>query len=81
MINYDPVRLFGLFSGIGVRNVGYIYDDYTDPDTGDKEKKKFRNYNIGIPLGIKIGNLERLFVYGGYEIEFPLAYKEKTFQN
>ncbi len=81
MVNYDPVKPFGLFSGIGVRNVGYIYDDYTDPETGDKVKKKFRNYNIGIPIGIKIGNLERLFVYGGYEIEFPLAYKEKTFQN
>jgi hypothetical protein len=81
MVNYDPAKSFGLFSGIGVRNVGFIYDDYTDPETGDVVKKKFRNYNIGIPVGIKIGNVERLFVYGGYEIEFPLAYKEKTFQN
>jgi hypothetical protein len=81
MVNYDPSRKFGLFSGLGVRNVGYIYDDYTDPQTGDIEKKKFRNYNIGIPVGIKIGNMDGLFVYGGYEIEFPLAYKEKTFQN
>ena len=81
MVNYDPVKSFGLFSGIGVRNVGFIYDGYTDPETGDKVKKKFRNYNIGIPVGIKVGNMERLFVYGGYEIEFPLAYKEKTFQN
>src|SRR5437764_133894 len=42
-------------------------------------KKKFRSYNIGIPLGLKLGNLEKTFIYGGYEIEFPIAYKEKTY--
>ena len=81
LVNYDAGKAFGLFSGINIRNVGYIYDNYTDPVTGDKVKKKFRNYNIGIPLGIKLGNLDKLFFYGGYEIEFPIAYKEKTFQN
>lgn len=81
LVNYDASKAFGLFSGINIRNVGYIYDNYTDPITGDKVKKKFRNYNIGIPLGIKLGNLDKLFFYGGYEIEFPIAYKEKTFQN
>lgn len=81
MLNYDFAKSFGLFTGIGVRNVGFIYDDYIDPVSGEKVKKKFRNYNIGIPIGLKVGNLDRLFVYGGYEIEFPLAYKEKTFQN
>jgi len=80
-INYDPAKAFGLFSGIAVRNVGFIYDNYIDPESGDKVKKKFRNYNIGIPIGIKIGNMDKTFVYGGYEIEFPFVYKEKTFQN
>ena len=81
LVNYDPSKSFGLFSGINLRNVGFIYDNYKDTETGDIVKKKFRNYNLGIPIGIKIGNLDKLFVYGGYEIEFPFAYKEKTFQN
>jgi len=81
MINYDPSEYFGLYSGIGVRNVGFIYDGYTDLETGDVVKKKFRNYNLGIPIGIKVGNVDKLFFYGGYEVEFPFVYKEKTFKN
>ena len=81
LVNYDVNKVFGLFSGIAIRNVGFIYDNYTDLETGDRVKKKFRNYNLGIPIGIKIGNLDKLFLYGGYEIEFPFAYKEKTFRN
>ena len=34
---------------------------------------------FGIPVGIKIGNTSGFHVFGGYEIEFPFAYKEKTF--
>jgi len=36
---------------------------------------------VGIPVGIKVGNLDKLFFYTGYEIEFPFHYKEKTFIN
>jgi hypothetical protein len=72
--NYDATKRFGLFSGIGVRNVGFIYDE------NDAVRKKFRTYNMGIPVGIKAGNFEKTFVYAGYEIEFPFQYKEKTFQ-
>lgn len=82
MLNKDLSKNFGLFTGLAVRNVGYIYDNYqTVNDDGDPitVKKKFRTYNLGIPLGIKIGNLEKVFVYGGYEMEFPFQYKEKTF--
>jgi len=42
-------------------------------------KKKFRPYNFGIPIGIKIENLNKLFLYGIYEIEYSLYYKEKTY--
>ena len=80
-INYDPVQHFGLFSGVNIRNIGFIYDNYKDPESGDIQKKKFRNYTLGIPIGIKIGNLDSFYLYGGYEIEFPFNYKEKTFQN
>lgn len=79
MLNMDISSRAGLFTGLAVRNVGYIYSDYTDPATENIYKKKFRSYNIGIPVGIKIGNLEKRFIYGGYEVEFPFLYKEKTF--
>ena len=79
MLNADISSNVGLFTGIAVRNVGYIYDNYTDPATDAVYKKKFRSYNLGIPVGIKIGNLDKMFIYGGYEVEFPFLYKEKTF--
>ena len=79
--NKDLSEHIGLFSGLAIRNVGYIYDDYTIPASQLVVKKKFRTYNLGIPLGIKVGNLDKLFFYGGYEIEFPFVYKEKTFDD
>lgn len=79
MLNADMSPNFGLFTGLAVRNVGYIYDHYQEPSSGTYYKKKFRSYNLGLPVGIKIGNLDKFFIYGGYEIEFPFAYKEKTF--
>ena len=78
MLNSDLSPNFGLFTGLAVRNVGYIYNNYSD-NAGTFYKKKFRSYNLGIPFGIKFGNLDKLFIYGGYEIEFPFVYKEKTF--
>jgi len=82
--NYDLNKNIGLFTGIGVRNVGYIYDNYQertiDPAVmGNYYKKKFRTYNVGLPLAIKIGDMDGLLFYGGYEIEVPFVYKEKTF--
>jgi hypothetical protein len=44
-------------------------------------RKKVRTYNLGIPVGIKIGNMNGTYVFGGYTVEFPLNYKEKTFIN
>ena len=79
MVNADFSSHFGLFSGFAVRNIGYIYGNYTDPANGSNYKKKFRSYNFAVPVGIKIGDLDKLFLYGGYEIELPFLYKEKTF--
>ncbi len=73
--NYDFSKHAGLIFGGALRNVGFIYDV---PNSGGT-KKKFRNYDIGIPVGIKVGNLNKVFFFGGYEIEFPINYKEKTF--
>lgn len=80
-VNKDLSDKLGLFSGLAIRNVGYIYDDYHDPVTDIVNKKKFRTYNLGIPIGLKVGNLSKMFFYGGYEIEFPFHYKEKTFDD
>ena len=75
--NYDFSKHAGLIFGAAVRNVGYIDNN---PDINNSAyKKKYRTYNVGIPIGFKIGNLDRFFLYGGYEIEFPFNYKEKTF--
>lgn len=79
ILNRDLSKRMGLFTGIGFRNVGYIFGNYTDPDNETGYKKKFRSYNLSVPLGIKLGNLNKLFLYGGYELEVPFLYKEKTF--
>jgi hypothetical protein len=83
-LNRDFSQNVGVFTGLAMRNVGYIMDDYTSQDINDNGavfKKKFRSYNVGVPFGIKIGNLDNMFIYGGYEIELPFLYKEKTFIN
>ena len=80
MVNQDMNKNFGLFTGIAVRNVGYIMNDYKDPSNNLFYKKKFRTYNLGVPLGFKVGDLDKTFFYGGYEIEMAFTYKEKTYE-
>jgi hypothetical protein len=72
--NTDFNNHFGVFRGFAIRNVGFIYDI-----PGTDSLKKHRTYNIGIPLGVKFGNLNGIFLWGGYEFEIPFVYKEKTF--
>jgi hypothetical protein len=81
MYNMDMSNRFGLFTGLALRNVGYIYDNYSsrDPLNPGTFKKKFRSFNVGVPVGIKIGDLNKTFFYGGYEVELAVQYKEKTF--
>lgn len=77
LANYDFGNAVGVMGGLAIRNSGYIYK-FNNVD-GQEFRKKFRTYNLGIPVGLKIGNLNKFFVYGGYEFEFPFHYKEKTF--
>lgn len=76
MYNYDFNNSIGLFTGIALRNIGFI-------ENGPKSglKKKYRTYNVGIPIGFKVGAMGKTHLYAGYEIEFPTNYKEKTFNN
>jgi len=78
--NYDVNKNFGLLFGAAIRNVGFIYETPNDSHYNGV-KKKFRNYNFAIPVGVKIGNMNKAFFFAGYEIEFPFVYKEKTFEN
>lgn len=78
-LNKDFSESFGMYTGLAVRNVGYTYTDYFDEVDQKIYEKKFRSYNIGVPLGIKVGNLSRFFVFAAYEIDIPFAYKEKTY--
>ncbi len=85
--NADFNKHFGVFTGLAVRNVGYIYGNYTltssssSLTTTTTQEKRFRSYNLGIPLGFKLGNLDGAFIYAGYELEIPFLYKEKTYDN
>lgn len=80
-LNIDVSPAAGFFTGLTVRNVGFIMDKYDDPAKEVRVKKKFRTYNLGIPFGLKLGNMNKTFIYGGYEFELPFNYKEKTFEN
>ena len=79
MINIDFNDYVGVFSGLAIRNVGFIYDNPLD--TVYYAKYKYRTYNLGIPVGFKVGKLDKFLFFGGYEIEFPFVYKEKQFIN
>lgn len=76
-VNFDKADNFGLFTGLSVRNVGVIFDVPGQPNT----RVKARTYNVGVPVGVKLGNLDGLFFFAGYELELPLNYKEKIFVN
>jgi hypothetical protein len=75
LVNKDFNDHLGLFYGLSVRNVGFIYSK--DADTS----MKHRTYNLGIPIGVKLGNVNGTFIWGGYEFEMPFHYKEKLFVN
>ena len=75
-LHYDFSKYFGLYSGLSLRNIGFIYyDDF------DSTKYKFRSYSTGIPLAIKLGNLDerKIFYFGGH-IEYLFHFKQKDFQ-
>lgn len=71
----DFSNKFGLYAGIGVKNVGFI----TRQNSTDMNVKS-RAYCISVPLGLKFGNFKEdkyLFVAG--EFLTQLDYKEKVF--
>jgi len=77
MLNKDLSESFGIYTGVAIRNVGFIADD---PDV-DTDRWKFRTYNIGVPVGIKIGKMNGAMMYVGADFEYAFNFKEKQFTN
>lgn len=85
-LHYDLNDNVGLFSGLGIRNVGMITDE-TLPQTVtvsgaevlyDDYKVIRRQYMLGIPLALKIGSFKNhLYFFGGGEYELAFVLKEK----
>lgn len=81
----------GMYSGVSLKNVGFITEKEiirSSDDLGVQtestpyEKIKRQMYTLGVPLALKIGNMDKNFyVYGGGEVAITLTYKEKRFEN
>src|SRR4030095_4069388 len=73
-LHYDFNKTFGIFTGLGVRNVGMIND------LNDSIKAKQRVYSLGIPIALKIGSLpDKYNIALGGEVELFFHYKQKVF--
>lgn len=76
--HFDVAKHFGLFTGYGVRNIGFIakYNDALNTT------KKYRTYNFSVPFGFKIGTFgdkDPFFFFAGAALDIPFHFKEKTF--
>jgi len=89
-VNFDLTDNIGLYTGLGIRNVGLIMEDYyqnvgydvdqTDPNYNKNTKIKHRSYSLGFPLAVKLGSFDdNFFVFGGVEYEWMFHYKQKKF--
>lgn len=72
--HYNFSRNFGLLSGLGIKNIGFI-EKVNNPDSTIIR----RNYTIGIPLGLKIGDMFGTYAMIGGGVDIPFWYKEKGF--
>jgi hypothetical protein len=72
----DFTNSIGLYTGLAVRNVGFIYD--TDIPT----KTIRRSYTLGIPLALKLGIFDKhAYLFGGGEYELLFLYKGKRWDS
>lgn len=72
-LNYNLSTRFGFFTGLTLKNIGLIRSQ------GDTTIKH-RVYALGIPLGVRLGNLEtKSFVAFGGGLDFAVNYREKAF--
>ncbi|WP_296702854.1 hypothetical protein [Algoriphagus sp.] len=74
-LHYDFSDKFGFYTGLNLRNVGMIND------LNDSIRIKQRTYNVGIPIALKVGDMEGFQFAAGFEAEFAVAYKQKVYVN
>lgn len=75
-MNYDFNNLVGLFTGVSIKNIGFIEKSSVVTDSTIKR----RVYTAGIPLGLKLGDLKKKnYVFLGGGVDFPVNYREKGF--
>ncbi len=73
--NYDFTNHFGAFTGIGIKNIGFI-EKFPALDSTVKR----RVYTLGVPVGLKFGNLNKRFLgFIGGGADLALNYREKGF--
>ncbi|MEZ5018077.1 MAG: hypothetical protein R2800_13545 [Flavipsychrobacter sp.] len=82
-MHVDVSNSVGLYTGIGVKNIGFIEKTSRTAipfNTAKDSTIKRRVYTVGLPLGLKIGNLKkRNYVIVGGGVDFPINYREKGF--
>lgn len=73
--NIDFNNRFGISIGGEIKNIGLILKDSIF-------RTKHRAYAIGIPVYLRLGNLDkRWYVYAGGQYDYLFGYKEKVFVN
>lgn len=78
--HYDFSPGVGIFTGFGVRNIGWI-NEFNSPTLG-KFKLKQRSYTFGVPLAVKLGDVsDGFYIAVGGEAELFFAYKQKLIYN
>ncbi len=74
-VNYDFNQHIGLFTGLGLKNIGFI-EKITPLDSTIKR----RVYTIGLPLGIRVGNIKKKnYAFLGGGVDLPFNYREKGY--
>lgn len=85
-LHFDFSRAFGIYTGLGIHNVGLISKvDYNFDDAGGTYYKtatiKERSYSLGLPLLFKLGEMkDGVFFAAGAEAEVMFVYKRKIFE-
>ena len=77
--HYNFSNGVGLYTGFGIRNVGFI-NRFSVPSEAEVTVKQ-RAYSFGVPLAVKLGNMEKgMYIALGVEAELMFHYKEKILQ-
>lgn len=85
--HYDFSEKAGIYTGLGIRNVGLISRikyNYTDLNGNTLQKDtriKERAYGLGLPVALKVGNMNGVSIAAGGEAELMFAYKRKVMED